>query len=1149
MDDLNQPVHMTDRAIGATHGHHPDLSRQLNNLSIGLGNRFLRTGSIGYLNQAIQVAERAVGATSIDHPGLAGRLSSLATGLGNRFLMTGTLDDLNRAIQVAEKAVEATPNDHADLAGRLNTLGNLLGSRFSCLGGTNDLNRAIQVAEQVVETTPDGHSDLFERLSNLGLRLRDRSGRTGSMDDLTKAIQVAEQAVQLTSYGHPELPRGLSHLGIWLRARFERTGSLDDLNRAVRVVEQAVKLTPNNHPDFVRRLNNLGGLLGDRSSGTGNQDDLNRAIRAAEQIVRVAPANHPDLAGWLNNLGNYLGKRSFGTRRIEDLCKAIQVMDQAVSVIPNGHPNRAPLLKNLGFWLGSKFSRTGSMDDLNRAIEVSEQAMQSIPDDHPDLAKGLCSLGNWLGHRFLRTGNIGDLNRAIRIAEKAVERTPDDSPDLAGRLSTFGSLLGTEFSRNGGMENLNRAIQMTEKAVKLTSDDHPELAGRLSNLGPLLGKRFSTMGSMDDLNRAIQVTEKAVKITHNDDIELGGWLSDLGIFLGDRFSRTGDMDDLNRAVQVTEKGIKLTPQDHPELAGRLNNLGDRLGHRFSKEGSMEDLQKSQSCFLEALNATSAPLSERIKSGRTLLLFSEFLHEPRKSLEIAHKTIELVPLLTCRSLLNTDKEALLHQTAGLASDAAAFALQAGEDMFTAIELLETGRGLLLSSAYDLRTDVSSLENVSPRLAADFTVLQNKLDTPVSSTRMLVTDEYAIRLVDEEGRQRRGAAAIIDAVIKEIRCQPGLERFLRCPSENDMCKAAEDGPIVIVNTSIHRCDAIIIEKPGIRALPLPLRRSDIEKWDSESLETLQMLWDRIVQPVLNTLGFTQAPPNGRWPRVWWIPTGPLARFPLHAAGDHLGGRPNTTLDRVISSYSSSIRAIMHCHQHPFREMAIGEKVALVSMEETPQQTQLQNALHETTAVEQICKSMGLSPIRPKRQRKEVLSALSDCSLFHFAGHGGTSASPLQSYLLLEDWVQDPLVVDDVLGINLSFRPPFLAYLSACGTGQVRNERLIDEGLHLTAAYQLAGFRHVIGTLWNVDDKLCVDMASIFYMAFQDKGMNDQAVSKGLHFAIRELRERWRYQMGKHGNVKNTGIRDERDAVIRDEKVGEMPALWAPYVHFGV
>lgn len=90
-----------------------------------------------------------------------------------------------------------------------------------------------------------------------------------------------------------------------------------------------------------------------------------------------------------------------------------------------------------------------------------------------------------------------------------------------------------------------------------------------------------------------------------------------------------------------------------------------------------------------------------------------------------------------------------------------------------------------------------------------------------------------------------------------------------------------------------------------------------------------------------------------------------------------------------------------------------------------------------------------------------------------------------------------------LNLRSRAPFLAYLSACGTGQVTHNGLIDEGLHLIGACQLAGFRHVIGTLWEVDDKFCVDIAAKTYEWIKNRGLRDESVSDGLHHAVRRLR----------------------------------------------
>ncbi|KAI1179296.1 CHAT domain-containing protein [Nemania sp. FL0916] len=122
------------------------------------------------------------------------------------------------------------------------------------------------------------------------------------------------------------------------------------------------------------------------------------------------------------------------------------------------------------------------------------------------------------------------------------------------------------------------------------------------------------------------------------------------------------------------------------------------------------------------------------------------------------------------------------------------------------------------------------------------------------------------------------------------------------------------------------------------------------------------------------------------------------------------------------------------------------------------------------------MRLDVTRPQTRRSDVISALQACRVFYFAGHGVTDqGDPLKSSLLLS---HGRLALADLFETNLHNRAPFLAYLSACGTGEVKNDDFIDEALHLISACQLAGFRHVIGTLWSVNDKACVDTAVTTY-----------------------------------------------------------------------
>ncbi|KAI0454892.1 CHAT domain-containing protein [Xylaria acuta] len=101
----------------------------------------------------------------------------------------------------------------------------------------------------------------------------------------------------------------------------------------------------------------------------------------------------------------------------------------------------------------------------------------------------------------------------------------------------------------------------------------------------------------------------------------------------------------------------------------------------------------------------------------------------------------------------------------------------------------------------------------------------------------------------------------------------------------------------------------------------------------------------------------------------------------------------------------------------------------------------------------------------------------------------ADPVDPGQLKDDVVVHETTVTALLEMNLRKHSPFLAYLSACGTGRVRDDDFLDESIHLITAFQLAEFRHVVvGTLWEVNDKLCTEMAGLTYEEIRDGGMTD-------------------------------------------------------------
>ena len=123
------------------------------------------------------------------------------------------------------------------------------------------------------------------------------------------------------------------------------------------------------------------------------------------------------------------------------------------------------------------------------------------------------------------------------------------------------------------------------------------------------------------------------------------------------------------------------------------------------------------------------------------------------------------------------------------------------------------------------------------------------------------------------------------------------------------------------------------------------------------------------------------------------------------------------------------------------------------QAPDFTPLPFSRHETEEVKRICQSAKLTVIE-QHHKKPVLDALASCKISHFADHGFSDPiDPLQSCLLLGDREEDRLTLASFIWASALEQSPFLAYLSACSTSQIENERVIDEGLHLINAFQLA------------------------------------------------------------------------------------------------
>jgi len=70
-----------------------------------------------------------------------------------------------------------------------------------------------------------------------------------------------------------------------------------------------------------------------------------------------------------------------------------------------------------------------------------------------------------------------------------------------------------------------------------------------------------------------------------------------------------------------------------------------------------------------------------------------------------------------------------------------------------------------------------------------------------------------------RRRIKVAQDIDNILLQLRQKPGFEHFLRADSEPYLLSAAQEGPIVVLNVTELRSDAILVTKAELKSIALP------------------------------------------------------------------------------------------------------------------------------------------------------------------------------------------------------------------------------------------------------------------------------------------------------------------------------------------
>ncbi|KAH9212722.1 CHAT domain-containing protein [Leptodontidium sp. 2 PMI_412] len=970
--------------------------------------------------------------------------------------------------------------------------------------------------------------DVAENLSNHAFILKGEYEIYGESQLLETAVELARLAVEAMPDGHFNRIFPLNNLAAMLHLLFQRTHDTTVLADAARICKQIVDETPEDDGAWTGRASNLSVMYEAQYNVTGDTTYLKQSIELMRRVVGVTFEDHWERSGFLGNLANQLNSlfKRHGDPAVGG--EAIQFAQQAVDCSRPGDPEAPEWLNSLGVTLHEYYKRSYEAHVLELAIDACRKSVAKTPDTHVAIARRLDNLSELLRSSFLRTGELDAMVESARLAERAVNSTPDVLAEKNDWKHNYATKLMSLAEVTDDISMMRTAVELFRQCVQSTGEKDPDHATQLNSLGWGLGKIARKTGDPATRMEAVRVLQTAVDLTAEDHPSRGQWLLNLG--------------------NVVELPVHEANQDAASVPG--------------------DADRALACYVESFESLRTPPFSRMAAARNVIRVLAGRELWERAGHVADSAMQLLPIICGRQATREDQQNSAIHVSGLAADTCSVFLKLGHTA-KAIQWLEFGRGIVLGYMIDDKQEpeaLSSLQQRYPALAARYDTLRLQAQAPINA------QDPAI---DVLRHQRWRAIRDMPSCLADIRKLGGYGNFLLEPDFDELVAQAVDGPIVVVNLTDIGSDAIIVTPNGADAIPLPKARAvqapslvqraytrfgtarmmlaserdiyaeeDSDDGIGTSDEDLTWLWHGCVKPVVsrmreNKLLGLQGDNGDVMSRVWWIGSGVATALPFHAAcavvatSDDGGCTIESAADHMIPSYAPTIKSLGYSRSRaancsvPGRDVK-AHRVLVVAMPTTPGQRALKGADCEADAIKDIFAPLSPCQVLRHPTAEQVLACIPGSTMVHFACHGSADlVDPLKSrFMLQKDGDRGPaadsLTFSMISAATVTHDSSWLAFLSACSTAAVRADRLKEESLHLAGAFQVAGFVHIVATLWPADDDACTRLAALFYT----------------HLTCPQ---------GQSGYASPASALRKATLQLQSEYPNR-PSIWAPFIHMG-
>jgi tetratricopeptide (TPR) repeat protein len=703
------------------------------------------------------------------------------------------------------------------------------------------------------------------------------------------------------------------------------------LTKAIELYREAVVLLPLDHPNRADTCANLGCFLYAHYEWTRNVALLDEAIELQREALALRPLGHPHREISCVILSCSLLECYIRTGGAALLDESIRLQREALELRPPGHPDRALSCVTLGSSLRMSYQQVGDVTLLDEEIELEREALALQPPGHPnDRAITCLNLGSSLHDSYHQTGNVALLDEAIKLQREALESSPPGDPGRAASCSALAVSLSVRYQHAGDLTQLDEAIELHREALFLQPPGDPDRVNGCANLVTALQVRYPDQTSHTALlDEAIELKREALALQTLSRPDRAKSCDELASYLLIRYEPTGDVALLDEAIKLQREGLALRPPEHPNRAACYASLADSL-HMLCKRTDnialVNEAMDASSYASEHLPASKVWMSLSRLSQLYLLrsnprysilkalehIHHSFQHEANDIrsfmyavchiaalvwdnsgvwspqitallVEVYAKIVDRLPLVAGFVLDMSSRLQSLKLANRIGSDACVAALLV-EQPAAAVTLLDRAHGVIWTQALHQRDP--RMEGAPRDLAGELEDLLRRIATSAP------VDPARVPGLPQDFRYRQNIR--IQALLREIRAMPGLERFMLGSTYETLREAARDHPVVvlvaardhafalIMSSSAHAGPDILrldvandtlqsfansVEKTNLRYRGCTLSRQDVPLAESVDLDRamrpgdhptrrspLARLWLSVVKPVLIHLGLT-------------------------------------------------------------------------------------------------------------------------------------------------------------------------------------------------------------------------------------------------------------------------------------------------------